>query len=335
MSAARRLLLVIGAGFTLSLLLAMDGMKVKANLAKVGWGFVFILGQEILAFAANTVGWWLVFPAERRPALGGRLLRARMAGDAVNYATPTASLGGEVVRVDLVKDEVGATATTTSVAIAKLTQAFGHALYITLGLLLGASALPALEGGPAWTLRAAVVSVWAGAGAFLVVQRVLSLERFVGCFTGSRAASDFGSRVDAGLRELHSRGGTLIASVLCFAAGWATGAIEVWTVLVCLGVEASLATVLAIDALTALVDATLFFMPSKLVALEGGAVAIFEWMGLGGAAGLAFGLARRIRQVVWAAVGLALLAFENRRVFRRWRTAVAVEPGNVPRERSG
>lgn len=319
MTVARRTLLLVGIAFTAWLVSSVGAHELTTNLWNIGWGFTIILAQELLAFGANTLGWWLVFPSGQRPALDLRLVRVRMASDAVNYATPTAGLAGEVVRVDLVKNEIAPAAATASVTVAKLTQALGQAMYITGGILIGASLLPALQGPPGSALRTAVVLLWAGIAAFLVVQRNISLELLLRRFGRSRGSIEFARDVDSNLRDIHSCGPALAASVICFAFGWATGAIEVWTVLVCLGLERSIASAVAIDASIALVDAVLFFMPLKLVALEGGAVTVFQWAGIGGAAGLAFGLARRVRQVAWVVVGLGLLALEDWRAFRHRR----------------
>ena len=41
----------------------------------------------------NTGGWALAFPSGERPVSARRLLAARLAGDAINYLTPSATVG--------------------------------------------------------------------------------------------------------------------------------------------------------------------------------------------------------------------------------------------------
>ena len=48
-------------------------------------------------------------------------------------------------------------------------------------------------------------------------------------------------------------------------------------------------------------------IPASLGALEGGYVAVFSALGLGGALGLSYTLIRRLREVLWALVGVLWL----------------------------
>lgn len=61
------------------------------NLRLVGWGIAPIVLQECLAHLANTLGWPAAFPRPRPAIRFSHLFAARIAGDAVNYVTPTAS----------------------------------------------------------------------------------------------------------------------------------------------------------------------------------------------------------------------------------------------------
>jgi len=69
-----------------------------ADLRLVGWGILLIVTQEMLAVVANTLGWRAAFPAPRPVPRFGQLLAARIAGDAVDYVMPTATLGGKLIR---------------------------------------------------------------------------------------------------------------------------------------------------------------------------------------------------------------------------------------------
>ena len=70
----------------------------------------------------------------------------------------------------------------------------------------------------------------------------------------------------------------------------------------------SLETATIIEALGTAVRFATFLVPASLGALEGGFVATFTALGLAPSAGVAFGLARRVREVVWIAVGFAIFA---------------------------
>jgi hypothetical protein len=109
------------------------------HLRLVGPGILLIIGQETFAILANTLGWRAAFPP--RPALrSSRLLAARIAGDAVNYMTPTASLGGELVRARLLDGRVPRLELATSIAVAKLAQTVAQAAFVAAGLVLAVGA---------------------------------------------------------------------------------------------------------------------------------------------------------------------------------------------------
>ena len=74
-----------------------------------------------LAFAANTLGRRAAFPAGVRVPSFGRLLLVRIAGDSINYLTPTANLGGEFVRVRMLQGQAEVAPLVASVVVAKLT----------------------------------------------------------------------------------------------------------------------------------------------------------------------------------------------------------------------
>ncbi len=115
--------LVLAAGLLLfGVLVARLGIdRVIANLQMVGWGIALIIAAEMLAFAANTLGWRAAFPAGVRVPSFGRLLLARIAGDSINYLTPTANLGGEFVRVRMLQGQAEVAPLVASVVVAKLT----------------------------------------------------------------------------------------------------------------------------------------------------------------------------------------------------------------------
>src|SRR5262249_16939113 len=84
--------------------------------------------------------WRFAFAREHVASLRfGELLRLRLAGDAINYLTPSATIAGEYARVAMLGDRLGADIRASSVVVAKSTQTLAQAVFIAAGLsLLGA-----------------------------------------------------------------------------------------------------------------------------------------------------------------------------------------------------
>ncbi|PYO55831.1 MAG: hypothetical protein DMD83_17605, partial [Candidatus Rokuibacteriota bacterium] len=70
------------------------------------------------------------------------LLRARLAGEAVNLTTPTASMGGEPLKAYLLRPYVPLAEGLGSVVVDKTTVVAGQLLLLLAGLCLGATVLP-------------------------------------------------------------------------------------------------------------------------------------------------------------------------------------------------
>src|SRR5207244_3612634 len=168
--------------------------------------------QELLAFGANTLGWWFAFPSPRPSISFLRLLAVRMAGDSINYLTPTATLGGEFVRVRLLSGRVATTAAVASVAIARVGQTVGQIAFITIGLWLvidGIVLPPALHRG----LLLLVGAMVAAAVALVVLQRrgafapLLRMLRNVGLARVSPGVDGLLQGVDRMIAAFHATGG--------------------------------------------------------------------------------------------------------------------------------
>jgi uncharacterized membrane protein YbhN (UPF0104 family) len=92
------------------------------------------------------------------------------------------------------------------------------------------------------------------------------------------------------------------------------GALEAWLFLYVLQIPASFTTALVIETLGSAVRFATFFVPGSLGVLEGANAAAFAALGLGAPAGLAFTLLKRLRQVVWIALGALVLLLARSRM---------------------
>src|SRR5207253_1483545 len=119
MTRRSKVLASLGALGLVVLLWRIDLNAVKVSLLHVGWGMALVLSQEVVAHALNGCAWRFAFTPEsaRRVSLG-ELIRLRVAGDAINYLTPTATIGGEVARTMLLSDACGGEARAVSVVTA-------------------------------------------------------------------------------------------------------------------------------------------------------------------------------------------------------------------------
>src|SRR5581483_6243409 len=111
-------------------------------LALIQWWFVAIVLQEIIAHAANTAGLLACLPLDRRALGFWYAFSARLAGEGVNATMPTATVGGELLKISLLSRRAPTERVTAGISAAYASQAVAQMLFTTLALPL---ALPALE----------------------------------------------------------------------------------------------------------------------------------------------------------------------------------------------
>src|SRR5262245_41481463 len=236
-------------------LIGIDGLA--RDLSTIGWGLAVVVLIEGLSVLFNTTGWALAFPPGERTAGGGRLLGLRLAGDGVNYLTPSASVGGELLRIRLLAGQGPSSVTWASVWVAKLGQTAAQLSFVCLGL---AVVLPRFTHLSPWVGGLAGIGVAVLAGSALVwlvsrgfwaalggVARRLALARFL-----PGAWSDPGRQMDLALGRL---GGARVVAVLgCFLGGWAVGALEIYVILAWVGGPVDWQTALALEIGSVLID---------------------------------------------------------------------------------
>jgi putative membrane protein len=308
-----RTLVVAGLVLLAGLVRGLGGSALVTNLRLVGWGIVAIIGQEILAIVANTLGWRAAFPAGRPPPAFAQLLAARIAGDAVNYVTPTATLGGEFARARLLEGRASRLDLATSIAVAKLSQTVAQVVFVAAGLVLVLAAVP-LASSVRIGLVTGTVLLSALVFSFVVAQRrgmFTPLVRIATKLDRRGRLVDLTARIrrlDDEIARVHlERRGPFLVSCAWFFVGWALGALEMGLMLWLLGMPVTLTGALSIEVLSVAIDATLFFVPGKLGTQEGGKVLIFTALGLDATKGLSVGVLRRIRELSWSLLGLLIL----------------------------
>lgn len=315
--------LALGVAVLAGTLWAIGAETLVRDLRTMGWSLAAILLIESASVALNTVGWAAAFPAGERPVGALRLFGARLAGDSINYLTPSASVGGELLRVRLLGPGVVPGVRWASVSAAKVGQSLAQAVFILLGIAVTLPGVAAARGwlGPPLALAVATLAaasalvpalafVWAVDRGFWTTTHGL-LHRFRLARIVPAGWTGAGRDLDAVLARLGRW--RAVAVLACFVAGWAVGAAEIYVILRSIGSAVSWRTALALETGAVLLDGILFFVPAKVGTQEGGKVALFAALGLDPARGLTVGIVRRIRELVYAGAGLLALGWLSAR----------------------
>src|SRR5712692_5890 len=139
MRRAETLIIVLALGFYAWLLRHFGFAQVVEYVRLVGWGLAATIALEAVARIANTIGWRITI-TDYPPNLGfTELFAARLAGEAIDYVTPSAQLGGQFVMALMVRRKLAMAAGLATVVVAALAEAAGQIGFISGALL---TALP-------------------------------------------------------------------------------------------------------------------------------------------------------------------------------------------------
>lgn len=330
MKACEKLVLVAGT-ITLGMLLwKMDPASVGRLVLQVGWGLGLIGAQEGVAHLLNALGWRFAFMPDQAGSFPlGELVRLRVAGDAINYLTPSGTIAGEIARTTMLNASHATGVRAASVLVARCAQTLGQVLFVLTGLAFAAGGHVPL----AWGYARIVYAVAAGfavglAGLVLYAEWA---RRHPGA-AAEAAPSRTGFRALGGWLRLffrrHPRRFAISTSLFLLAYVW--GVFEAYWICHFLGIPVSVGIALTIEVLSTTIDGILFMVPAKLGVQEGGKTAIFALLDLPPISGFAFGVIRHLRELGWAGLGL-LLCLTHKQPARSPEPAPGLPPATPTR----
>ncbi|NUM34305.1 MAG: flippase-like domain-containing protein [Candidatus Brocadiae bacterium] len=309
------LLLLLGFFVVVWLLLDTGIANIKQELYNLGpWGILFLL-PYIAVYIFDTLGWKYSFCREIKTPFS-LLFHIRLAGEAINYTTPTAYIGGEPVKAYILsKKGIPFTHGLASVVIGKFLMTVVEVIFILIGIEITVSTLGKRDSFFTWLIIFFLIfSVFLffllhfqkkGMGKFCV-QWVRKIKFLSQAFSSDEAKIQ---EFDQILSKYYSKEKLSIAlSCVYYFIGWCLGALEIYILLLLMGYEVTLPTAIALEAISVAIKGAGGFIPGSIGVQEGGQVWIFALFGYPKSLGLTFGILRRLREVFWILVGLAFLS---------------------------
>ncbi|HWK11311.1 MAG TPA: lysylphosphatidylglycerol synthase domain-containing protein, partial [Vicinamibacterales bacterium] len=281
MKATRAIRIVIGVvavALFVESLHVLGAARIAAGLTKLGWGFLAILAVAGARDLVRAIAWTLTV---ERPARLGLLpaLRARLAGEALNTLLPMGVVVGEPTKASHVRDHLPFGAAARALAVE-------FAFY-------GASLVPLFA---------------AGVAAFAMANRVAigiatTLVAGVGIVV---AASVMGQRMLRRVPALRANSPQRVAIIAgCEAAYQVLAVAEVYLTLALISpAPPTIASALVLESINR--GVTMFFkmIPMRVGVDEASSSFVAPYVSLDPATGLTLALVRKLRMLVWSAVGL-------------------------------
>src|SRR5262245_26190860 len=298
------------------LVLQIGPAAILTSFRVLSWRLLLVIAFPCIAVKAfDALAWGFAFPRERVPFRS--LLTSLLAGQAVASTTPAGVLGGNAAMAWMLRDQVSLRESLSSLIIVQTTSTASQGLFLLMGILTARWTLPTfvpLVRLMEWLLLLEVV----GVAGFIAVQMrgvVAGGHALLGRFgfSGGATMGEAATHIDDALVAFYRRQPRRLALSLGYnLLGWIAKAVETWLILYLLGAAVSVTMALIIEAFATGISFATFFLPTDVGVEEGGAVATFLALRLGSANGLSLALVRRLREVVWTALGLLFLAGKRR-----------------------
>jgi hypothetical protein len=309
MTTRRHLLTLLGAAagsLLFAYALRQAGVSdILDGIRRVGWGLALVLVVGGVRFLLRAECWRLCMPAgtslSRRQAWS-----AFLAGDALGNVTPLGLLASEPTKVFLTRHHLATRESVSSLALEALvyTASVGAMLLAGLFVLIATVPLPSL-----WRWAAA------GAVAACAAAGLLGLRLLRGTWDEERGARPRWRERVSGVRQAvlgfstryRGRLWRAFALDLVFHA---TAVLEIYVTLRWLrGPEqVTLAQAVVFEALNRVVTVAFKFVPFRIGVDEATSGALAPLLALDPAAGVTLAVIRKIRNLFWSGVGLAVVA---------------------------
>jgi len=318
---------VISAGFFI-LGLVLFGYLVRSfgvdtilrNVSSAGPWLVLTVSVWLTIYLLNTASWKLVLgpTGERIPF--PRLFLITVSGFVINSITPVVGIGGEPYKAQALSAGLGGHRAISAVVLYRMIHLLGHMLLLLAGIVTAVFVLPltpaaALSLGLAGGVIATVIVLTLRGtrhGVFDAIARVIRRTRVLSFIPVDRYHEKL-EAMDAVLTDVYrnERRRFNLSVAVEFATRILMG-VEVWIVLMALGVEASPAQAVFVYTAFSIAINLMFFVPMGVGTQEGGILLGMQSLSLDPALALSVGVMLRIREFIWIGIGLLFILITGR-----------------------
>lgn len=294
---------------------------IAENLGELGWLVIPILSISVVWNVLNTIA-WRQFLHRIGDGIGFMdLLRVKVTGEAVNTLTPANFIGGDPMRIYLLRKNFSVSEGAASVVVDRTLASAATLVIIIIGITV---ALFTFESLP-FNIKFGVPIVVSVSSIFiifiLVHQRrgffslILNLCRRLGIkreFSEKTVTrfTELDTHIIDFYRENHR--GFLVA-FFCQIAGKFLGVIEVYAIGRAVSDEFTFFAALMLSALSPMVNAVFAFVPGAFGVMESAYSGVLYLMHMDPAVGLTIQIVKRLRATLWIALGLFFLGAHDRK----------------------
>ena len=310
MSALRWIALAVGVIIFAITLYVVDLAEAAVTVRRLGFALPVALFFSGLWHLARTWAWHWCFP-EPRTVRFATLARIRLAAEAFSYLT-LRGIAGEPLKVVLLDGLVDARRATAAVALDRLAYLVTTTLIVGVGSIAAMTMLPLTHGWfrvfRVFAIVAAITGILTGIAISGRGSHFETLVALIDRGFNSRIANGRFARFVCAVERMmldlvrhHPK--RLAVLAVSTVASYACLVLEAWVVLRAAS-DVSLTGAFAVETFSRVASFASSIIPANLGTLEASSVAAAAAIGESGGAALA--VARRLRGLLWAGLGLAI-----------------------------
>lgn len=317
----RYLFLGVGAVLLVVLIRKIGLNTIVSNAAAIGWRFAPIMCISAFWYMLYTTA-WLQFLHRLGDGIGfWELFRIKITGESVNTLTPVNFIGGDPMRIYLLKKNFPLSEGAASVVVDRTLHSAAILIVMIVGIVVSFLTFDNLPANIKFGVPIALVVCVTFMLFILIHQRrgffglILHLCRRIGI------KKQFSEKTERRFTELDSHivdfyeanhKGFIIA-LLCHVVGRSLGVIEIYVVGRIVSDEFTFFAALVLTALAPMVNAVFAFVPGALGVMEGAFSGVLYLLHIDPAIGITIQIVKRIRAAFWIMLGLFFLGAHDRK----------------------
>ena len=305
----------------------LDFQEAWHGMCHAGYWFVAVVVLWAFLYIFNASAWYIIIRSDGSPETRNLsfsyIYRLTVSGFALNYATPGGLMGGEPYRIMSISPFIGKEKASSSVILYAMTHMFSHFWFWAISIILflvtqtlttNLAILLALCTG------FCILGLWFFVAGYRkgLANRVLSVARHIPIL--KKWARPFVEShkeqldtIDSQISALHAQNPrTFVTAVLLELVCRIVSSLEIYFILLVLMPEVSFIQCILVLAFTSLFANLLFFIPLQLGGREGGFLMSITAFGISSGSAAFVALLVRLRELIWTAIGLALIKFSGK-----------------------
>ena len=338
------LFFMLGVAACVVMLLTFDVSFVELwqHLCHAGYWLIPIIGVWLLVYGLNALAWQSIIKGNckdlsdtRLPGFW-RIYRLTITGYALNYATPVGGLGGEPYRIMELSKDIDNQHATSSVILYAMMHFFAHFWFwfISIFIYLALTVVGDLPITPAIGIVLGIIVLFCLLAFYLfskgyqnglvkyvlgLVSRIPGLKKWTLRFWARH--SEAIENIDKQIAALHGQDRkAFYKSLLLEYFSRVVQSSEVMFMLLLFGIDCGgglggltltfLHSILIVS-FTTLFANLIGFLPMQIGVQEGGFVLSIAALGLSAALGIFVSIICRVREIIWIAIGMALMKVKS------------------------